>query len=290
MPASSESSIYLFDRFLTEETEQLHASAICHEDVFGYRVKTYRYRNLIECEAFPIWKTNSSSSRAARKKESRQAQKNLNHKNTKKQIARYANSNFTESDLWVTLTYNNGNYPKTLEEARRDIQNYIRRIKRHRCKQGLPALRYIYVTEFEDVDGEPVRAHHHIIISGDMGMDYLQKEWRHGGRNNFRPICPDDMGITGLAHYLGKCKSKHKVWGHSRNLKMPKPTIADKKLTKRQAMKIAADYANVRSFFAKAYPGYVLKDAEKSLEIKYSDFVSGVYIYAMLCKSGRSTG
>ena len=46
-------------------------------------------------------------------------------------------ANFTSKDLAVHLTYNNDNLPESVDQVKKDIANYIRRIKRRRKKLGL---------------------------------------------------------------------------------------------------------------------------------------------------------
>ena len=82
---------------------------------------------MLEVEIFPIWNTQNEV-REAKKHTTREAQKNLNDKNAKKKFIRKINANFTEEDLCVTLTYSNGFVPDE-EQARRDIRNYLRRVR-----------------------------------------------------------------------------------------------------------------------------------------------------------------
>lgn len=286
MPYNSEQYLDLFDRsFFESETTEERIEGIREKDVFRYRVKTWRAGDVLECEIFPLWKTQNEATRAKKAKESRPAQRNLNDKNTKKKVARLANNNFSGADVWATFGYDADNLPATPEQAQRDIVNYLRRIKRKRKKEGLPPLRYIYVTEWDEgeEDGKPIRAHHHVIMSGDMDRDYLEKEWHGGAYPQARRLQPKDCGITGLALYIaGKGKKCNRVWAYSTNLKMPVPTVADKKITKRQAENIVIDRNAAPAFFEKIYKGYTFQDTGRDLQVKQSDFVAGVYIYAMM--------
>lgn len=282
MPYSSEQYLNLFEAsFLETETAEERFEALRHHNVVNYRVKTYRMGDVLECEIFPVWNTQKEASRAKKVKRSRPAQEKLNHRNTQKKIVRLTNNNFTGADLWVTFGYDKNAAVPTLEQARRDIINYLRRIKRWRKKQGLPPLRYIYVTEVADKDGNPVRPHHHLIMSGDMDRDFIENEWHGGAYPQARRLRPKDQGLTGLALYI----SKGRHWGCSKNLKMPRPTVADKKFTKRQVQKIAINRNTAPDFFKSIFKGFDFRDTERDLDIRHSNFVSGAYIYATMYRA-----
>lgn len=286
MPYSSEQYLGLFEAsFLETETAEERFEALRHHNVVNYRVKTYRMGDVLECEIFPVWNTQKEASRAKKVKPSRAAQEKLNHRNTQKKIVRLVSNNFTGADLWVTLGYDKDAPAPTLETARRDIINYLRRIKRWRKKQSLPPLRYIYVTEATDKDGNPVRPHHHIVISGDMDRDFIENEWHGGAYPQARRLRPKDRGLKGLALYISKGRKGGRLWGCSTNLKMPRPTVADRKFTKRQVQKIAINRNTAPDYFKSIFDGYDFRDTERDLDIRHSSFVSGAYIYATMYRT-----
>ncbi|MCL2636943.1 MAG: hypothetical protein FWD48_01100 [Oscillospiraceae bacterium] len=249
-----------------------------HENVKLYRTKTIKAGNQLECEIFPLFNPQEKI-RAKEHEKSREAQKNLNHKNTKKNITRLSNANFTSSDYWGTFGYDDNNLPATPEEALKDVKNFLRRLARLHKKQGLE-FKYIYVTEFKH-DGDVVRAHHHIMMSGGISRDEIESKWNGGAYPQTRRLrVKHDCGLNGIANYLAKGKSYERFWGHSKGLKQPKIDIADKKITKRRAEKIAWDENCVPEIFEKLYKDY----AFRSVEVKRSDFVSGVYIYVQMYK------
>ncbi|MDR2531473.1 MAG: hypothetical protein LBC82_01340 [Oscillospiraceae bacterium] len=273
-------SFFDLDMFkLEHETQEETIEKLRHGDVYQYRTKTIKAGNMLECEIFPIWKLQEAR-RAKEKQPSRKAQENLNHKNTKKKIMRLTNENFTSSDIWGTFGYDFENLPESARAARRDLTNFFNRIKRRRKKLGLPTLRYLYVTEWKH-DGEDVRCHHHIIMSGDLSRDEVEKLWKGGAYPQTRRLrVKHDSGLKGLASYLAKGSRFEKMWNHSTNLKYPIPTVADKKITPRQATKIAVNENTAPALFEKLYKGYVFKD----IEVKHSDYVAGVYIYVQMYK------
>lgn len=116
------------------------------------------------------------------KKKDRSAQYNLNEKNSQKQCERTINENFGERDIWATFTYSEDNMPADMKQAKKDMQNYIKRLNYFRKKMGMPKARYVYVTECSDKG----RWHHHIVLDG--------KKLRCG--NTYCRYLPRPVGYT----------------------------------------------------------------------------------------------
>lgn len=247
-----------------------------------YRVKTIRSGSITEVEIFPIWKTRSDCGRAKKKQLTRKAQEELNERNSIKKLSRLLNANFTDKDIWLTLTYDDEHLPDSEEKAYKDTANYIRRLRR----VSKEPLKYIIVTETHTEDGEPTRVHHHIVVNFP-DRDTAERLWKLGGRKQSRRLQPDIHGFDGMAHYLGKQKKPPKDenrkitrrWRSSRNLKKPKVTVADYKIGRRKAESLAkASEGDRRAYFEKLYP----KERYIECQIRYSDFVSGAYIYTRM--------
>ncbi|MDQ9868898.1 hypothetical protein RFX30_05755, partial [Acinetobacter baumannii] len=79
----------LFDK-PGEEIQERAFEALHHADVMKYRAKTIKSGNIVECEIYPIWNTRGQAAKA-KKATTRQAQKNLNEKNAKKNLIRKIN-------------------------------------------------------------------------------------------------------------------------------------------------------------------------------------------------------
>jgi hypothetical protein len=76
-------------------------------------------------------------------------------------------------------------------------------------------------------------------------------------------------------------KKDSKKWGYSLNLVKPTITVSDTKISRRKALELADDAeAFGAHIFGRHYPGYIFDNCE----VKVSDFVSGVYVYAQLHK------
>ena len=135
-----------------------------------YATKTIKAGDQFEIEIYPEF--TKKESKLYKLKKPNKAQKNLNDRYARKRVERLINANFHKNDLWITLTYDNNSLPATLDEALKNIKNYIRRINYKRKKLGLEKAKYIYVTEFSKE--KKIRCHHHLIMDGGLSMDLVE--------------------------------------------------------------------------------------------------------------------
>ncbi len=242
--------------------------------------KTIISGSFIECNIYPVWNNRKNTPKTKKSRESREAQKNLNNKNAQLTVIRLLNTNFAKGDLLITLTYKDGYYP-TLERARKDINNYIKALKRERKKQGLDELKYIYVIEYvpEGEDTKKVRIHHHIIINA-MDRDVAESKWKFGRSESKIAQPDDDFGLEGYGRYITKQeKRSHHRWAASRNLKRPIERVNTTTLTKKKMYDMVKSGDDISSIFEKIYKN---KFAYTGSRIFYSDYVGGFYIYGTL--------
>lgn len=140
-----------------------------------------------------------------------------NERSAERTLRRRINTNFGPDDLHITLTYKDE--PPDPEAAKKEIEKFLRRLRREFRKQGRE-LKYIWVTEYQKK-----KIHHHLIINR---IDYaiVRKLWEYG-RIRFVPL-ENDGQYDKLASYLIKETSKTfktekgaggKRWNQSRNLK-----------------------------------------------------------------------
>lgn len=271
--------LYEIDSSTYEDSVEERIERLRDKQIIKYRTKTIKSGDMLECEIYPIWRVGGGGKREKKAKDTRAAQNNLNNKNAVKHLIRIVNTNFTKKDIWLTLTYSDGRLPTDVEQAKKDMQNYIRRVKRHMKKLELGELKYVYVTEFDDTTKGKVRIHHHIIMNFN-DRDMAEQLWSGGGRTQARRLQPNDFGLEGLARYITKQRkgANTKRYTISRNMKQPKVTIADSKITRRKAEKIATEENIAHEIFQKMYKGYKFND----LTVKYSQFVSGAYLYVRM--------
>lgn len=209
--------------------------------------------------------------RQKKKRVSRPAQQNLNDKNAKRYFVQLGNGNFSDNDIYLTLTYKNERLPKNEEEAEKLVKNYLRRIAYKRKKEGLEELKYVLVTEYsKDKDGAYLtRIHHHIIMNHGVGRDDLEKMWTKQGKGrkrivlgfaNTKSIQTNENGIEGLCRYLVKDPQGRKRWSSSINLKRPTRRDNDYRYSKRKVEKLATSNDYGQEYFEKMYPNHHISD------------------------------
>ncbi|MCI8857497.1 MAG: hypothetical protein HFH26_13280 [Clostridiaceae bacterium] len=254
-----------------------------------------------EVDIFPY--TDAQKTAAAKKKrakktrESPPKQKNLNDRNACRYFTQLMHLNFEHDPgaLHLSNTYSHKYLPETIEEAEKEAENYIRRIKARRKKKGLPPLKYILVTACttKKNSDKPVRIHHHIIINGGLDRDEVEELWRKRrkkgqtqgdriGYCNADRLQPEDDGIGGLSHYLVKQAGGKKRWSSSQNLERPTSRTNDGKYTRRQVEKWAKQRPD-RTFWEKRYPGWTLTNEDYGIQYEYNE-LTGWSIYLKLRK------
>ncbi len=233
----------------------------------------------VEINIYPCFFNRKDVPRAGKYKESREAQKKLNQKNSQKKIIRLVNTNFHKGDLIMTFTYKDGYFP-TEERARKDMKNYVKRVRAYRKKQGLPPLKYIYVIEYvpEGEDTRKVRIHHHMIMSA-MDRDMAEQLWK-AGRVESRYAQPDDFGLEGFARYITKLaiSKGHHRWAASKNLDKPKEYKSVTQLSRKRFADIIKS-GDKASLMESLYPG---KLTYLDSHTYISDEYGGFYLYSQL--------
>lgn len=271
---------FLFDNPCSELTDNA-SGELRHKNVKNYRTKTIKSGDVLECEIFPVLKSYGEI-RKAKERVTRTAQKNLNDRNAKKNLTRKIDANFTSADLHVTLTYS-GNHLPDEKEAKRDMRNFLQRIRGYRKRHGMSELKYAYVIEFGNGDGRRKRIHHHVIMSG-MDRSAVKKLWKPGSVR-VDELEPENGSLEGLARYITKQYSggisSSRRWECSRNLKKPTVTVSESKVSKREAEKITVEFEKSAAvIFTKKFPDYIFSECV----VKKSDVFPGVYIYAKMYK------
>lgn len=261
------------EEWLRRNKSSLRHCRICHRTTIS--------GEYVESDIYPVWGRHDIP-RAAKVKESRKAQRNLNNKNAKKKVIRLVQGNFGKGDLIMTLTYEDHYYPDE-SRAKKDMDAFIKALRRERKKQGLPDLKYLYVIEYvpEGEDTKKVRIHHHIIINA-MDRDIAESKWKKG-RVESKYADPDkDFGLEGYAHYITKTGRKgHHMWSASRNLKKPVVHETTTRLNKKQLYDLAMSGDGIGQTMEAIYRG---RCRYLDSKVYYSDYVGGFYIYSRLKK------
>lgn len=253
----------------------------------GYRTRTTKAGDRLEAEIYPIFgRMTEQRARAAKKNITPERMKQLNVRNSKRQLVLMLENNFDlYEDETLTLTY--AEEPENLKRCRKDVRNFFLRVKRWREKQGLPELRYIYAIGHD----KDQRLHVHMAINGGVERKKLIELWGKGIVNS-SPMQSYGHGLQGYANYLYKQNEIAKdrgerdglhMWSGSRNLKKPKVHVSDTKVSNRKVKMLAMDFQAVaREILKKVYPGYQLEVGR----VQFSDVVDGVYIRCVMRKTG----
>ena len=256
--------------------------------------------------------TNTPEAGKEKKGKSSARQKNLNDKRSKRRFVQIANTNFGADDLHISATYNEKHLPVTLEEAERNVHNFLNKVKRKMKRETGQDLKYMLVTEYtpEDEEGQQlalegiedkstkaVRIHHHIIINGGVSRDDLELMWSKTRINwkkakdpeyrknvdclgfvNCDRLQPNENGIEGLVNYINKRKKGCKKWSTSMNLKKPKVKKNDSKYSYRKVCTLAKTPED-KEYWRKSYKGY----EPTNIDFQYNDY-TGWSVYLKMRK------
>ena len=246
-----------------------------------YREKSYKCGDYKEVYVYPVYATTSrGGGRRKKANPTGEAQARLNKRISENNLVRLLNANFTSSDLAFDLTYRDDQNPSTDKQALRELQNFLRRLKRYRKQHGLPPLKYISVTE----RCERGAVHHHLVINGGVGINVLALLWGKG-YTKATPLQLDETGLVAKGRYMAKQALCYKLFNASKNLNRPQPTSRDGRLSQRKAMDLCMDIYN-KERFESMYEGYTFAEANSF----YNEINGGIYLCIRLYKKGLKFG
>lgn len=192
-------------------------------------IKTKRAGRLVYKVCFPLaTSADPPAERAAKKRASTEARQKLNFKAAWQRLELLLAANFTESDCWATLTYDDEHLPPDRAAAKKEINRFLRRLRDQYRRRGW-TLKYIYNTEaVPDAPGEPHRLHHHIILS-PFDPELIRSQWRGGHVHTERLLDGEFDSYEPRARYMVKerhpetqqLKKGERAWTPSRNLAKP---------------------------------------------------------------------
>ena len=157
--------------------------------------------------------------RSANRAPSREAVIKNNDRLAVKNLTRLMNANFYPGDIHLTTTY--AGDPPTVEEAKKEISNFKRRLKREYEKRG-KEFRWIEVTEYKNH-----RIHHHMLVPY-LETEAIAKQWKRG--HIWTSTLDRSRNYKQLAEYFVKETTKtmrtpgsetKQRWSASRNLVRP---------------------------------------------------------------------
>ena len=257
----------------------------------GYRTKTTWAGDRLDAEVYPVYGRNeTTAARAAKLNVTREAQKRVNDRRAERRIILLAETNFTEKDYHMTLTYK---IEPSEVRAAKDLSNFFGRVRRIRKKKQLPDLKYIYAMGGGEGEDEK-RIHFHLMINGGLSREELEECWMKtpgAGRANTDRLQPNERGLEELSKYIFKQhkdrekdrerKETVRRFNTSRNLKKPKVRVSDSRCSNARVKRIAHDIRNeAKNEMEKIYPGYIMVECE----VYYSDMIDGAYIRCVMRK------
>ena len=185
---------------------------ISYGSLIRWRVKTIRAGNMQIIKTYPA-RVDYTQPRKARNKQSREVQKKLNERNRSEQFRLLLLTNFSKDDLFATLTFEQEPEDKT--KALEKLKYFLKKLR----KASSGEIKYLGVIETQNIDGESVRCHIHIIISG-VDHTAIVTNWIYGNVNVQNMIEP-----LNAAGYISKAFATMPAGEHhytrSRNLRNP---------------------------------------------------------------------
>lgn len=253
------------------------------------REKQQKSGSLLEVDFYPIWQNGRRvPSRAPKTTISTQEQLKYNRNQATKKLIRLVNVNFSPNDYYLHPTYEENKDPKNENQARKDMNNFIRRLKRYisskidenkaeisavlkelekypdseivkaehkRLKKRKKALKkpfkYIYCIEKAN------KWHFHMFLSGcGLSKDEISIIWGKGILKGDK-YNPDEFGPEAAAAYMAKNPKGRKSFVYSRNLQKPKePRVKDGKITRSTLARMAQSCVDDSNYWENKYKGY----------------------------------
>lgn len=179
---------------------------------------------IIFMDKMPFRMRGKKQPRAPRSVQTTEVQKEINRRVAARKLLELLQNNFSNG-IHLVLTYKEE--PASKAEAKRELDNFLRRLRYAYQKQG-KELKYVLTTEYLKK-----RIHHHLVIDSipEISVTRIQNEiWKNGLVRN-TPFEEEGYYIK-LAEYLIKETSKTfdsldricgKRFTHSRNLILPEP-------------------------------------------------------------------
>lgn len=249
------------------------------------REKHTKSGKLFEADFYPIWNDGRRlPSRAPKTNKSTEEQARYNKRQAEKKLIRLVNTNFDTGDVFMSPTYEQSKAPQSEEEARRDIVNYLRRVKRKRNselkritkllsenpedkklkeqkEQLEKPFKYIYVIEKVTYKTGKYAGrdnwHFHLFLTGGVDRDTLEDMWPNGIRTNADRFQPEKFGPEAAAKYMSKAPQGSKRFCCSRNLDKPKTSKPkDGRISARGVQMLATQRIDDKEYWERRYKGY----------------------------------
>ena len=244
---------------------------------------------LLEIDFYPAFNNgNRLPVREPGRKRSTEEQQKYNRVQATKKLIRLVNTNFTEDDFYIHPTFTEENEPADEKQARKEINNFFRRVKRYRqnklkrleiqysyakdeqkknpnskviqqrvneikaeIRQLKKDFKYIYCIEKVN------KWHFHLFMAGGgLTMKEIRTLWGKG-RIKGDKYNPQEFGPEAAASYMGKDPKGRKSFAYSKNLKKPKqPKPKPRAFARKRYEKMATELVDDKDYWEKRHNGY----------------------------------
>ena len=188
----------------------------------------------MEVDLYPITPEEHAAKRRKKARPSSERQKKRNAQHSHRLRVQKANANFTVLGFYLTLTYIEAFLPESMEQAQRDLRNYIRRVKAAIAKLYGPGteLRVMGLTGCGRKSG---RYHHHLLVEckgltmrqnaefRQLLEDKWAVRWPDGSVESLGTANADRLNLQNRLDDLITYFEKHGQmrWYETRNLQLP---------------------------------------------------------------------
>ena len=247
---------------------------------------------LLNTDFYPCFDNGRKIPTQPKAKGTTEAQKKYNDNKAQKETVYLINENFDEYDHIGHLTYAPEYAPQSEEEARRDMVNAIKRLKRLRKKdlkktlavlEAMPNIetlaeqrknlelkrdklsapfKYMYVLEKVTYQRGQFKGrdnwHFHIFMTGGLERSQVEALWKKGVRSNVDQFQPDRFGPEAMAKYMSKDPQGTKRFVCSRNMSRTykQPKIKNARFSAGHLAKLSQERCDDKQYWEKKYPGY----------------------------------
>lgn len=203
----------------------------------------------------------SKLKRAKKSKATEPKVKKLNNEYSRQYFRLLLNGNFGAGDYQMYLSYDPGGLPADRDSAKKDLRNYLARLKNLYKSHGIE-FKWLAITETGVRSG---LLHHHIVLPGGIDRNLIEEKWGKGIANCRRLQVRSDKWLNDLSTYLMKSQANaekgERCWSGSRNLVKPDVRICDNDRINRRRLRALVEAKRndeVKKVSEEIYKGYRL--------------------------------
>lgn len=219
-----------------------------------YKKETYRFPNAIEVYEHLDGRYGARGEpRAKRKKPTPEQIRKRNQRNKEKRARHKLRTWFRQNDYLVTLTYRKEDRPEDMDQAKKELAAFLRKVRKGYKKTG-QELRYLRNIEA----GTKGAWHVHLVINRIPDADLILKaSWPHGGID-FR-LLYERGEFAELAAYITKTpdtdpRLREASYNSSRNLPIPDPEVKYLALWRKKPKEKSGWYIDKETYYEGTNP------------------------------------